>query len=167
MDIANQDSSALAELTADVVAAYVANNRVAVSELPDVIRSIHQALASLGNEAPEVTQETPPVPAVSIRKSITPDYIVCLEDGKHFKSMKRHLSTKFGMTPDDYRRRWGLPNDYPMVASGYSSKRSELALSLGLGRKKAEAEPEPELKAAPAKKPARAKKAVEVAEAAE
>ena len=160
MESENRDTNVLAELTAEVVAAYVANNRVSVAELPDLIASIHGSLNSLGQpvNAP-ATEPVALVPAVPVKKSVTPDYIVCLEDGKHFKSMKRHLATKYGMTPDEYRRKWSLPSDYPMVAAGYSEKRSALALSLGLGRKKAERASAP----VAAKKPGRAKKVVEAA----
>ena len=160
MESENRDTNVLAELTAEVVAAYVANNRVSVAELPDLIASIHGSLNLLGQPAAAPAKEPVAlVPAVPVKKSITPDYIVCLEDGKHFKSMKRHLATKYGMTPDEYRRKWSLPSDYPMVAAGYSEKRSALALSLGLGRKKAERAPAP----VAGKKPGRAKKVVEAA----
>jgi predicted transcriptional regulator len=156
MENASQDTALLVELTAEIVAAYAANNRVSVAELPELIASIHGSLNSLGQSAAAPAEKAVPlVPAVSIKKSITPEYIICLEDGKQFKAMKRHLATKFGMTPDEYRRKWGLPSDYPMVAQVYAAKRSELALSLGLGRKKAEPAPAP----VAAKKPARAKKA--------
>jgi len=157
MDYEIDSSNTTVELAASIIAAYVANNHVAVADLPAVIASVYTALTAIGTAAPEPVKEAVAlVPAVPVKKSITPDYIICLEDGKHFKSMKRHLATKFDMTPDEYRRKWGLPNDYPMVAAGYAAKRSELALSLGLGRKKSvETADEP----APAAKPARAKKA--------
>jgi predicted transcriptional regulator len=153
MENAIFDQDATVELTAEIVSAYVSNNRVSVAELPDLIASIHNSLNALGEPVLAPVIDEPLVPAVSIKKSITPDYIICLEDGKHFKSMKRHLATKFGMTPDEYRRKWNLPSDYPMVAAGYAAKRSELALSLGLGRKKAGPAPAPV-----ASKTARAKK---------
>jgi predicted transcriptional regulator len=140
MRIENQDTSALTELTAQVVAAYIANNRVPVSELPDVIASVYATLAGLGRETPADVVEAPLVPAVPIKKSITPDYIICLDDGKQFKSLRRHL-TQLGMTPDEYRRKWNLPSNYPMVAATYAAKRSEMALSFGLGRKKTEPAP--------------------------
>lgn len=157
MDYEIDSSTNTVELAASIIAAYVANNHVAVADLPAVIASVYSALTAIGTSAPEPVKEAVAlVPAVPIKKSITPEYIICLEDGKHFKSMKRHLATKFDMSPDEYRRKWGLPNDYPMVAAGYAAKRSELALSLGLGRKKtADVAEEP----APAAKPARAKKA--------
>jgi predicted transcriptional regulator len=151
----NTDASDLVALTAEITSAYVANNRVAPLDIPALIASIHSSLGSLGTPSAAVAPEPVAlVPAVSIKKSITPDYIICLEDGKKFKSMKRHLATKFGMTPDEYRAKWGLPHDYPMVAAAYASKRSELALSLGLGRKKAEPVAEPAPKAARGRKAA-------------
>ncbi len=120
-------------LTADIVAAHVSNNSVAVSDLPILIHNVHTALAGLGGGtvAPAVKQE----PAVSIRSSIKPDYIVCLDDGKKLKMLKRHLMTHYGMTPDQYRAKWGLPADYPMVAPNYAETRRTLAMAIGLGRK--------------------------------
>jgi predicted transcriptional regulator len=125
----------LQNLTARVVAAYVGNNAVAMSDLPSLIRNIQAAFSSLDEDkaAPKVEQ----APAVTIKKSITPDYIVCLEDGRKLKMLKRHLKTVYNMTPDDYRAKWGLPVDYPMVAPNYAKARSEMATRLGLGRKKA------------------------------
>lgn len=126
------DSETLVTLTADIVAAHVSNNSVAISDIPLVIRSVHEALAGLGQTAePEVKQE----PAVSIRSSVKPDYIVCLEDGKKLKMLRRHLMTHYGMTPDDYRAKWNLPKDYPMVAPAYAEKRRTLAKAIGLGTK--------------------------------
>lgn len=126
------DSETLITLTVDVVAAHVGNNSVALSDIPLLIRSVHEALAGLGvAEAPEVKQE----PAVSIRASVKPDYIVCLEDGKKLKMMRRHLMTHYGMTPDDYRAKWNLPKDYPMVAPNYAETRRVLAKAIGLGTK--------------------------------
>ncbi|BAV45412.1 transcriptional regulator [Mesorhizobium loti] len=119
-------------VTADIVAAYVSNNPVPVGELPKLIGDIHAALNGIGTPAvePVVKQE----PAVSIKKSVTPDFIICLEDGKKFKSLKRHLQ-HFNLTPDQYRQKWNLPADYPMVAPNYAATRSALAKSIGLGRK--------------------------------
>ncbi len=126
------DSETLVTLTADIVAAHVSNNSVAISDIPLVIRSVHEALAGLGTAAqPEVKQE----PAVSIRASVKPDYIVCLEDGKKLKMLRRHLMTHYGMTPEDYRAKWNLPKDYPMVAPNYAEKRRALAKQIGLGTK--------------------------------
>ncbi len=124
------------ELSADIVSAYVANNNVIASGLPALIASVYEALTKLGGE-PEAPTAAPLVPAVSIRKSVTPDAIICLEDGKPFKSLKRHLRTSYDMTPEQYRTKWGLPSDYPMVAPAYAEARSALAKSMGLGRKAA------------------------------
>ena len=127
------DSETLVTLTADIVAAHVSNNSVAISDIPLVIRSVHEALAGLSaNAEPE---PEPQQPAVSVRSSVKPDYIVCLEDGKKLTMMRRYLMTKFGMTPDDYRAKWNLPKDYPMVAPNYAEKRRELAKQIGLGTK--------------------------------
>lgn len=123
----------LITLTSDIVAAHVSNNSVAVGDLPTLITNIYGALAGLGQSTPEV--ETPPEPAVSIRASVKPDHIVCLEDGKKLKMLKRHLMTHYNMTPEQYRTRWNLPADYPMVAPDYAEKRRELAKKIGLGRK--------------------------------
>lgn len=122
----------LITLTADIVAAHVSNNSVAVSDLPSLISNVHRALAGLssGIAAPEATPE----PAVPVRSSVKRDYIVCLEDGKKLKMLKRHLMTHYGMTPDDYRAKWGLPADYPMVAPAYAEQRRDLAKAIGLGR---------------------------------
>jgi predicted transcriptional regulator len=120
------------ELTADIVSAFVTNNAVAIGDLPKVIETVHAALISLGNAKAEPRAEKP-VPPVSIKKSITPDYLISLEDGRQYKSLKRHLSGR-GLTPEQYRTKWGLPADYPMVAPSYAKQRSELAKALGLGR---------------------------------
>lgn len=135
------------ELTADIVAAYVENNTVPPLALPDLIASVHATLGSLGQPAQEPA--APPTPAVPVKKSVTPDYIISLEDGKQYRTLKRHIA-RLGMTPAEYRAKWELPNDYPMTAASYSAKRSELAKTLGLGRrrqselKSAEVQPEPE-----------------------
>lgn len=132
---ADNSIDTLIELTADVVSAYVSNNPIPVGDLPALIGQVHAALkvtAGGGSAAkPEALE-----PAVPIRKSVTPDYIICLEDGKKFKSLKRHLSTDYGLTPDEYRTKWGLPADYPMVAPNYAATRSALAKTMGLGRKR-------------------------------
>jgi predicted transcriptional regulator len=124
----------LITLTADIVAAHVSNNSVAVSDIPSLIENVHRALNGLSPSEVVVEAERPE-PAVSIRASIKPDYIVCLEDGKKLKMLKRHLMTHYNMTPDDYRARWNLPADYPMVAPNYAATRRELAKKIGLGRK--------------------------------
>jgi predicted transcriptional regulator len=133
MTEATELKETLITLTADIVAAHVSNNSVAVSDLPHLISNVHGALAALGG--PVATVETKLEPAVSIRSSIKPDFIVCLEDGKKLKMLKRHLMTHYGMTPDDYRAKWGLPKDYPMVAPNYAEQRRTLAVKIGLGRK--------------------------------
>ncbi|BDA83641.1 hypothetical protein Sa4125_11830 [Aureimonas sp. SA4125] len=135
MEIEYANPDALSEQTAAIVCAYVSNNAIAAADLPSVIASVHQTLAQIGKGPVEPAPAEKLVPAVPIKKSVTDEFIICLEDGKQFKSLKRHLSSKFDMTPDEYRARWSLPSDYPMVAPGYSAKRSALALSLGLGRK--------------------------------
>jgi len=139
----------LPELTAQIVAAYVAKNPVAPGALVELIGTVSQSLASIGTEpAAEAPQ---PVPAVNPKKSVFPDYIVCLEDGKHFKSLKRHLNVHYGLTPAEYRQKWDLPADYPMVAPAYSAARSALAKSMGLGRKPGATKGEPARKT-PAKR---------------
>lgn len=127
----------LITLTSDIVAAHVSNNPVSVDEVPTLISRIYGALAGLGAEVAQ--PEKAPEPAVSVRSSVKPDYIVCLEDGKKLKMLKRHLMTHYNMTPEEYRQRWNLPADYPMVAPSYAEKRRELAKKIGLGRKPAAA----------------------------
>ena len=118
-------------LTADIVAAHVSNNQVAISDLPTLIRNVHAALSALGqNAVPPEPQQTP---AVSVRASVKSDYIICLEDGKKLKMLKRHLMTHYQMTPEAYRTKWNLPADYPMVAPNYAEQRRTLALQIGLG----------------------------------
>ena len=133
MDNEGNDDT-LITLTADIVAAHVSNNSVAVNDLPQLIANVHGALATLGSggAAPEVRAE----PKVPIRSSIKPDYIVCLEDGKRLKMLKRHLMTHYQMTPDQYRQKWGLNSDYPMVAPNYAEQRRTLAKAIGLGTKR-------------------------------
>lgn len=123
----------LITLTSDIVASHVSNNDVAVADLPGLITNVYNALANLGETV--VVEELKPQPAVAIRNSVKPDYIVCLEDGKKLKMLKRYLRTNFDMSPEDYRARWGLPADYPMVAPNYAEKRRDLAKKIGLGRK--------------------------------
>ena len=127
------EKSEVIEMTADIVSAYVGNNSVAAADLPNLIQSVHRALAgiSTGSDGQEAT---PKEPAVPVRRSITPDHLVCLEDGRKFKSLKRHLRTKYNMSPEEYRAKWGLPKDYPMVAPNYAKARSDLAKQMGLGQ---------------------------------
>ncbi len=127
----DKPTAELLEHTTKVVAAHVSHNPIAVIDMPGLISTVHQALATLGPEeaAPR------PEPAVSIKQSVKPEYIVCLDDGKKLKMLKRHLRTAYNMTPDDYRKRWGLPSDYPMVAPNYAATRSKLAKKIGLGSK--------------------------------
>jgi predicted transcriptional regulator len=154
----SEPENTLITLTADIVSAHVSNNNVSVDDLPRLIQSVHAALGGLGTEPAQA--EVPLIPAVSIRASVKPDYIVCLEDGKKLKMLKRHLMTHYQMTPADYRAKWKLPSDYPMVAPSYAEKRRTLAKSIGLGRKPKAPAP------APAAKPARkapAKKKLSIA----
>lgn len=120
------------ELAADIVSAFVSNNSVPTADLPNLIGSVHAALQNVSQPAAK-QEEAKPTPAVSIKKSVTPDYLISLEDGRQYKSLKRHL-TKLGLTPEAYRQKWDLPRDYPMVAANYAAKRSELAKSIGLGQ---------------------------------
>ena len=134
LNFENGDQSALIDLTADIVAAYVSNNVIPSTDLPVLITDIHVALQKI-QQGEKVVKADAPVPAVSVRKSIMPDYIICLEDGKKYKSLKRHLRTQYNLTPEEYREKWGLPYDYPMVAPNYAKARSRLAREMGLGRK--------------------------------
>jgi len=137
--MADTAQSTLLALTADIVAAHVANNRVAAGDLTQLINNVHAALAGLGAETPAAPIEQ--APAVSVRSSIKPDFIVCLEDGKKLKMLKRHLTTDHRMTPSQYRAKWNLPADYPMVAASYSEARRGLAHKIGLGRKRSATAP--------------------------
>ncbi|MER9740897.1 MucR family transcriptional regulator [Mesorhizobium sp. M0187] len=150
-----QMSPDLLELTADIVAAYVQKNAVPVAGLPDLIASVNSALVGIGLPAKQPEPEL--IPAVNPKRSVFPDYIVCLEDGKRFKSLKRHLNVHYGLAPEEYRSKWGLARDYPMVAPNYAAQRSALAKSSGLGRKTA-AKAAPKKPAAKAKKPAARRK---------
>lgn len=139
-----EEDASLVDLTVDIVSAYVANNQVSTASLADLIRSVHGSLSDLGNPKSAEAQK-PLTPAVPIKKSITPDFMICLEDGLKFKSLTRHLRTAHDMKPAQYREKWGLAGDYPMVAPNYSAQRSELAKALGLGqmRKNAKSAPPP------------------------
>ncbi len=121
------------DMTADIVSAYVGNNTLAPSDLPQLIQTVLGALVAASNGVTKETEKL--IPAVAVAASVTDEYIVCLEDGKQFKSLKRHLSSQYGMTPEEYRMRWALPADYPMVAPNYAKRRSEFAKKIGLGRK--------------------------------
>ena len=143
----------LLSLTTKIVAAHAGSNKLAASDLPALIGSVFEALRTVGTVEVEQPVEAL-VPAVPIKKSVTPEFIVCLEDGKKLKTLKRHLATRYNLTPAAYRQRWGLPKDYPMVAPAYAAQRSALAKSIGLGRKRADAAPEPEPEPV-AQKPAR------------
>jgi predicted transcriptional regulator len=132
MPDSNTPPSDKVSMAAEIVAAYVTHNSVTVSGLPALIESVHGALTNLGAVTVAPARE-PLVPAVSVRKSITPEYLICLDDGKKFKSLKRHLRS-LGITPEQYRAKWSLPKDYPMVAPAYAAKRSELAKAIGLGQ---------------------------------
>ena len=125
----------LVAMTGRIVASYVRSNQIAVNDLPNLIRIVHQSLAGTGRPVEQEVVELRP--AVPVKKSVTPDYIVCLEDGKKLKMLKRYLRTAYGMTPDEYRRKWGLPADYPMTAPNYAEQRSAFAKSIGLGKKAA------------------------------
>ncbi|KWV93365.1 MucR family transcriptional regulator [Erythrobacter sp. YT30] len=127
------EKETLITLTSDIVAAHVSNNEVTVEDVPELITSVYGALSHLGG--PDEEEEAPPEPAVSIRASVKPDYLVCLEDGKKLKMLKRYLRTNYDMSPEEYRARWNLPADYPMVAPNYAEKRRDLAKKIGLGRK--------------------------------
>jgi predicted transcriptional regulator len=127
-------SDILIELTAEIVAAYVSNNSVAANDLPNVISQVHAALGGATAPVEEVVEK--PKPAVPVRRSIQNDYLICLEDGQKFKSLKRHLMTHYGLTPEQYREKWDLPADYPMVAPSYAEARSRLAKEMGLGQKR-------------------------------
>lgn len=127
-------NSELLSLTADIVAAHVSNNSVAVGDLPRMIADVYRTLSTVGDVPEEEPEEL--VPAVAIRSSIKPDHLVCLEDGKKLKMLKRHLKTAYNMTPDEYRKRWNLPSDYPMVAPNYAEQRSKLAKEIGLGTRR-------------------------------
>ena len=129
------DKAEIIELTAEIVASYVENNTLTTGDLPGLIQSVHRALSSISNGV-EPVEVAPKEPAVPVRRSITPDYLVCLEDGKKFKSLKRHLRTQYNMTPELYREKWGLPPDYPMVAPNYAEARSQLAKQMGLGQQR-------------------------------
>ena len=128
----SSESKEIIEWTTEIVASYVQKNIMSISDLPQLIKIVHDSLTSLSGGSPAEK----PQPAVSIRRSVTPDYIVCLEEGRKLKMLKRHLATAYGMTPEEYREKWGLPADYPMVAPNYAKQRSYLAKKIGLGKRR-------------------------------
>jgi predicted transcriptional regulator len=132
-EIAMSNSTEILEMAADIVAAYVSNNTISVAEVPTLIQTVHQTLSNV-TAGVVVAAPVELAPAVPVKKSITAEYLICLEDGKKFKSLKRHLRTRYNMSPDEYRTKWGLPADYPMVAPNYAKARSELAKKMGLGQ---------------------------------
>lgn len=136
----SDSNDVIVDLVAGIVSAFVAHNSVPTSELPALIASTHAALVGLGKEQAPVVEEKL-VPAVAIKKSITPDHLICLEDGKKFKSLKRHLRSAYDLSPDQYRAKWGLPSDYPMVAPAYAEARSNLAKKMGLGNQRRKTAP--------------------------
>lgn len=153
------------EVTSRVVSAFVTNNAVATADLAKLIVDVHTALSSLASPAPEV--EVKREPAVPVRKSVTPDFIVCLEDGRKFKSLKRHLRTHYGLSPAEYRQKWNLPSDYPMVAPNYAAARSALAKAIGLGQARGASRSQPApIPAASPKPSSRTKKAAAIEAAA-
>jgi predicted transcriptional regulator len=128
-----EERAEIIEMTADIVSAYVGNNAVGADDLPSLIHAVHQALTGVSATA-ETVEAPPKEPAIPVKRSITPEFLVCLEDGRKFKSLKRHLRTKYNMSPEDYRAKWSLPKDYPMVAPNYAKARSDLAKQMGLGQ---------------------------------
>jgi len=134
------DNNDITSLTTQIIAAYVKHHQLPVSELPRLIQSVRDSLLRLTAPVEEAPAKEELKPAVPIKKSVTPDYIICLEDGKKLKMLKRHLMSSYGMTPDEYRVKWNLPQDYPMVAPNYAKARSDLAVKLGLGRRSADGE---------------------------
>ena len=155
----HDDTGAYISVIADIVSAYVSNNSLRPSDLPDLIASVHSSIQMISKGEAEAPVAAPLVPAVPVKKSVTKDFLICLEDGKKFRSLKRHLGSVYGMTPDEYRQKWGLPSDYPMVAPGYSEVRSQLAKEIGLGQQRsAPAAAAPTTEAAPVA-PAKGKRA--------
>ena len=134
------ESNDLLRMSVEIVSAYVSNNSIAATQVPDVINTVYGALSSINGQPVSESAETQK-PAISVRRSVNPDHIVCLEDGKKLKMLKRHLRAAYGMSPDEYRAKWGLPADYPMVAPNYAQQRSAFAKQIGLGRKKGEKVP--------------------------
>jgi len=130
----SEDKLNIIEMTGEIVSSFAANKNIAASDLPNLIRGVHGALTGVSVNGAIEAEQPKLAPAVSVKKSITPDAIICLEDGRKFKSLKRHLRTKYNLSPEEYRAKWGLPKDYPMVAPSYAAARSQLAKSMGLGQ---------------------------------
>ncbi len=128
-----EERAEVIEMTADIVSAYVGNNPLSASDLPSLIQAVHRALSGVTTAA-ETVETVSREPAVPVKRSVTPEFLICLEDGRKFKSLKRHLRTKYNMSPEDYRAKWSLPKDYPMVAPSYAKARSDLAKQMGLGQ---------------------------------
>lgn len=124
------------DVLASIVSAYVSHNSMRATDLPELIAAVHSSIRALAGEAKEAPAPPPAIPAVPVKKSITPDFIICLEDGKKFRSLKRHIGTVYKLSPEQYRQKWGLPSDYPMVAPAYSAIRSKLAKDIGLGQQR-------------------------------
>lgn len=156
----NESAADYIALASDIVSAFVSNNSVPISDLPALIASVHATLTKLTG-GPVEDRGEPLNPAVPVKRSVTADFIVCLEDGKKFKSLKRHLRTRYGMTPEDYRAKWNLPADYPMVAPNYAAARSELAKTMGLGQQRRKARPAEAKTPAPRGRPPRQAATVE------
>ncbi|WGF90924.1 MucR family transcriptional regulator [Marinivivus vitaminiproducens] len=156
-DTASDEAVLRLDVTARIVAAYVGNNAVHRDELTPLLATVHRAISALGRAAPAV-EPNRPKPAVPIRRSVMPDYLICLEDGKKLKTLKRHLQSRYGLSPGEYREKWGLPADYPMVAPAYSQARSKMAKALGLGRGGQTPDPKP-ASPPPAKRPRRPRNA--------
>lgn len=129
------DKNVLIDMTAEIVSAYVGNNTVSAAELPGLIQQVYGSLVDVAQGGGMTSENEPQKPAIAVKRSVAPDYIICLEDGKKFKSLKRHLRAHYDMSPEDYRAKWGLPKDYPMVAPNYTRARSALAKEMGLGQK--------------------------------
>jgi predicted transcriptional regulator len=132
----HRDLTSYIKLAADIVSAYVSNNTIPATEVPALLAEVNTALVNLGKSTPVVVVSEAQRPAVSVKRSVTDDHLICLEDGKKFKSLKRHLRTQYNMTPEEYREKWGLPGDYPMVAPAYAKARSQLAKQMGLGQQR-------------------------------
>ena len=139
----NDSTESILAMAADIVSAYVSHNALPAAQIPELIQTVYRSLAETGSVEEKSAEKEPRKPPMPIRQTIKPDYLVCLEDGKRLKLLKRHLRTNYDMSPEEYRMKWGLPSDYPMVAPNYARQRSEFAKKIGLGRKRAAPAPEP------------------------